>query len=263
MKLPPFISKILTTIAFAAVIYVNYLANALPINGMTTGALSALYPNLFVPAGITFSIWGLIYLSLFLLTIAIWKSGSPWVEKGWIWWLIGTHILNIGWILAWHYREVGISVVIMMGLLSSLLVLYLKIAHHPLASNNWIYRMALGLYTSWICVALIANMTALLVSQDLQSTMILSEETWTLVMIGVAVLISGSVTYLFGDPFFGAVTAWALFGIFLRNQYSATDSIASINWTSLTGIMIMIIVMLIIFLQKGVFQHYPIRAKAN
>jgi hypothetical protein len=43
---------------------INYLANSLPIGGMMTGALSDLYPNLFTPAGITFSIRGLIYVAL-------------------------------------------------------------------------------------------------------------------------------------------------------------------------------------------------------
>ena len=49
--------SITNIVAFAGVLVVNYLANALPIGGNTTGALSDLYPNLFTPAGLTFSIW--------------------------------------------------------------------------------------------------------------------------------------------------------------------------------------------------------------
>jgi len=49
---------------FVAVLIINYLATSLPIGGLTTGALSDLYPNLFTPAGLTFSIRGLIYLAL-------------------------------------------------------------------------------------------------------------------------------------------------------------------------------------------------------
>jgi len=49
-------SSITNAIAFLAVIVVNALANALPINGVTTGQLSDEIPNLFVPAGLTFSI---------------------------------------------------------------------------------------------------------------------------------------------------------------------------------------------------------------
>lgn len=36
--------------AFIAVMIINYQAVNLPIGGMTTGALSDLYPNLFTPA---------------------------------------------------------------------------------------------------------------------------------------------------------------------------------------------------------------------
>ncbi len=59
------IMAIINIVAFIAVLVVNYLAVSLPLGGMTTGALSDLYPNLFTPAGLTFSIWGLIYLALF------------------------------------------------------------------------------------------------------------------------------------------------------------------------------------------------------
>ena len=48
----------INTLGLVAVLTVNYLANALPINGKTTGELSDAYPNVFVPAGLTFSIWG-------------------------------------------------------------------------------------------------------------------------------------------------------------------------------------------------------------
>ena len=47
---------------FIGVVTVNALANILPINGYNTGQISAFYPNYFVPAGFTFSIWGLIYM---------------------------------------------------------------------------------------------------------------------------------------------------------------------------------------------------------
>jgi len=56
--------KIFAGLAYVAMVIVNSLANILPINGRTTGAVSNAYPNLFAPAGPAFSIWGLIYLLL-------------------------------------------------------------------------------------------------------------------------------------------------------------------------------------------------------
>ncbi len=55
--------KIIAGLAYVAVVVVNFLANGLPINNRSTGAINA-YSNLFAPAGLTFSIWGLIYLLL-------------------------------------------------------------------------------------------------------------------------------------------------------------------------------------------------------
>ena len=56
--------KALVVITYLAMVITNYLANALPLNGRRTGDISDAYPSLFTPAGITFSIWGVIYLLL-------------------------------------------------------------------------------------------------------------------------------------------------------------------------------------------------------
>jgi hypothetical protein len=54
----------LNIITFVATFAINYLATGLELGGYNTGELSDLIPNLFVPAGITFSIWGVIYFFL-------------------------------------------------------------------------------------------------------------------------------------------------------------------------------------------------------
>ena len=58
------LTKIIAVIAYIGMVIVNFLATSLPINNRSTGAISDAYPNLFAPAGLTFSIWGLIYLLL-------------------------------------------------------------------------------------------------------------------------------------------------------------------------------------------------------
>ena len=52
-----------------ATIIVNALANILPINNRLTAEISDSLPNLFVPSGFTFSIWGIIYFLLILFAI--------------------------------------------------------------------------------------------------------------------------------------------------------------------------------------------------
>jgi len=61
-------------IAVILTIIVNALANILPIGGKYTGELSDNIPNLFVPAGITFAIWGIIYVLIIIFAIYLAKD---------------------------------------------------------------------------------------------------------------------------------------------------------------------------------------------
>ena len=61
--------QVLSIVFFVGMVAMNYLAVSLPLGGNTTGELSDMYPNLFTPAGFTFSIWGLIYTALFVYII--------------------------------------------------------------------------------------------------------------------------------------------------------------------------------------------------
>jgi len=61
--------KIFVAITYLGMIVVNALSNILPINGNNTGQVSNAYPNLFAPAALTFSIWGVIYFLLAAYTL--------------------------------------------------------------------------------------------------------------------------------------------------------------------------------------------------
>ena len=96
--------KFFSLILFSLVIYINYLANALPIGGVTTGEVSDLLDNLFTPTGFTFSIWGIIYLSLFVFLISLFwisEDKKPFISKVLVLFNINC-LLNISWIFAWH-----------------------------------------------------------------------------------------------------------------------------------------------------------------
>jgi len=64
--------KVLATVTYLVMVVVNGLANAIPLNGRQTGEVSDMYGNLFAPAGITFAIWGVIYLLLGLHVLYQW-----------------------------------------------------------------------------------------------------------------------------------------------------------------------------------------------
>jgi hypothetical protein len=221
------ILKMVNLIAFLATITVNALANILPINGKTTGELSDLYPNLFVPAGLTFSIWGLIYLLLAVFTVyqlvTAGQNVAGFLQK------IGplfvlSSAANICWIFLWHHQRVSASVVAMLVLLASLLALYLRLGI-GVSASSWRERLLVHLpfsiYLGWITVATVANITALLVHTG-WTRFGASEELWTVVVLVVAAGITLAVLFSRNDLFYSLVILWAFLGILLKRL--AVDS---------------------------------------
>ena len=219
--------KTLNLIAFLATIGVNVLANALPINGKTTGELSDLYPNLFVPAGVTFSIWGVIYLLLAIFTV--YQIATPNRNAAGFLERIGPLFIlasaaNIGWIFLWHYQRVSASFVVMLVLLGSLLAIYLRLGI-GLQADSWreklLVQLPFSIYLGWITVATIANLTAVLVHIG-WNRFGASEELWTVVVLVVAALITLAVLFTRNDLFYALVLLWAFLGILLKRL--AVDS---------------------------------------
>ena len=207
--------KLFNLLAFALVLVMNYLANALPLNGKTTGELSAQYPNLFVPAGVTFSIWGVIYLLLLVFVVLQFREANKTLIAAIGWAFLLSCILNAGWIVAWHYQYLTLSVIIMLGLLASLLFINLQLKAEPAG----IIKITFGVYLGWICIATIANITALLVGYSWGGWGI-SAQTWTMILIGVGTFITAFAMIKLNNPFLALAVIWAFVGIILRQQGS-------------------------------------------
>jgi hypothetical protein len=205
--------RYISLLFFGAMVYMNYLANSLPLNGKTTGQLSDAYPNLFVPAGITFSIWGVIYLLLAVYCVVQFLPASKEIAAGISWLFIISCALNGFWIVAWHYQKLPFSLLIMIGLLVTLILINLQIKDLPVG----VMKAAFGIYLGWICIATIANVTALLVSIG-WGGMGISEEAWTIIMIAAGTLIVSLAIMRFENPFIGLSVLWAFTGIIIKRS---------------------------------------------
>ncbi|RQD77224.1 MAG: tryptophan-rich sensory protein [Candidatus Syntrophonatronum acetioxidans] len=214
----------LNLLGFIGMVIINYLANALPLNNMTTGELSDLYPNLFTPAGFTFSIWGVIYL--LLLGFSLYQARDifsfPKVEMPFLY-RIGylffiSSLLNGAWIFAWHYTQIFASMAIMVALLLVLIMIYLNlgIGERRVSSQEsfWVH-LPFQVYLGWITIATIANASALLVHVG-WGRFGLSESFWTVLMIGVAALLTIAFLTLRQDLAVSLVSLWAILGIAVK-----------------------------------------------
>ena len=224
---------ILNLLGFIGTVIINALAVTLPINNKSTGELSDQYPNLFVPAGLTFSIWAIIYtlLAIFViytLVIAIRKNAqeSSFIEKIGLLFFV-TSILNIAWIFAWHYEIVSLSLLIMFLLLASLITIYLRLSigvSNSTKAEKYLVHLPFSVYLGWITIATIANVTALLVDVK-WNTFGLGEQFWTVAVIIVGVGITLVTLFKRKDIFYCLVVDWALLGILIKrlNVYTIPD----------------------------------------
>lgn len=255
--------SILNLLGFIAVVVVNALANILPIGGQGTGAVSDSYPNLFVPAGFTFSIWGVIYLLLAIFCVyqlvAVFgsKREPAFMDKiGWLFFL--SCLLNIAWIFVWQYRFPLISLAVMLALLICLLAIYLRVGQkrsmHPLV---WV---PFSVYLGWITVATVANVTAVLVDLGWNGFG-LSEPFWACAMIAAAGIIGITVVLSRRDPFYGLVLIWAYAGIVAKRATVDADPVWSVVITAGIAIALFLISIIIAAVARG-GKHATAPAKA-
>jgi len=209
-------------------VLVNILANVIPFNGVTTGQISDSYPNLFAPAGITFSIWGIIYLSLasyLLYQFGLFnkKEGiinKEVIEKAGIFFTISS-IANTVWIFVWHYRAIGISLFMIVIILLCLIIINVTIKKANLITREKIFlRLPFSIYFGWITVAVIANVSVFLVSIN-WNRFGLSESFFTIIVLFSGLLIACLTILKNQDLAYGLVVIWAYVGILIRHTSSS------------------------------------------
>ena len=235
-------------LAVIITILINTLAVILPLNGKTTQELSDNLPNLFVPAGITFSIWSIIYI--LWIVFAIYQArdlfkkeeiNMPFLQQITFLFIISS-IANSAWIFLWHYEYVGLSLLMMIILLFSLLAIYTRLnigrSIGSMAERLCVH-VPFSVYLGWITVATIANITAFLVSVNWDGFGI-SELNWTIIIIAVATLLTILMLALRKDIAFSLVVLWAFFGIWMKRTTLPNTTIDANVATTITIAIIII-----------------------
>lgn len=217
--------KIAVVLSFVLMIAANALANILPLNGLNTGQVSDLFPNLFTPAGYTFAIWSLIYLLLFLHVLyvcgafpgrcsSLEKERAVRLER----YFIVSSLANAAWIFAWHYLIIPLSMVLIVVMLVCLANIAGLLRHkHLTLQEKILVKLPFSVYFGWITVATIANACVLLVSFGFGH--VPYADIWTIAVLVVGLGIASATALKNLDPAYALVVIWAYVGI-LTQQLS-------------------------------------------
>lgn len=238
---------ILNIIAVVVVLVVNGLANALPLNGLTTGEISDRFQVYFVPAGYVFSIWGLIYIGLiaFVVYQALPKQrDNPRLQRISYGFVVSC-LANAVWIFLWHYERFPLTLVAMLALLLSLIFIYLRldIEHTEVTTLEKVcVDIPFSIYLGWVTVATIANITSLLDYVNWGGWGI-GPQVWTVIMLIAATGITAAVGFTRGDIAYMLVIVWAFIGIAVK--HADTPTVALSAW-GMTVIVVAVIVLTVI-----------------
>lgn len=261
----PRLLRYLNLLALLFTLTLNGLANALPINGITTGQVSARYPVLFTPPGYVFSIWGLIYVLLIIFGIAQLRSKMQAVVQRLGPFFALSCLFNGLWILAWHHHLLFVSWLLIVGLLLCLGVIYrrLVISGELLALSaplRWLLQLAFSIYLAWLCVATIANTTILLAASQ-WGAWGLSASLWTAIMIGTAAVLGAALALYGKDPVFPWVFVWAVSGI---ASIRGGDGVIVVSaWTASIALAVLALVLAVRLAQRRIGQSVGSATGAN
>ncbi|MGD0395286.1 MAG: hypothetical protein ABSB26_00050 [Nitrososphaerales archaeon] len=186
------------------------------LNDQNTADVSAAHSRLVTPAGFTFSIWGVIYVLLFVFIVfqllPRHRQDSFNSQVGYLFML--SSIFNIGWLFLWQYDYIATSVPMIFALLASLIAIYLRLhigKSQVSLKENLSVHLPFSVYLGWITIATIADVAAALPLN--WNGFGVSPTAWALVVIVLALMITLAVLGTRRDLAYGLVVVWALIGI--------------------------------------------------
>lgn len=213
---------------------INILAASLPLNGQNTGEISDRFEVFFVPAGYVFAIWSIIYIGW--IAFAIYQllpsqKENPRLQKLGYWFAL-SGVFNAAWLFCWHYNLFGLSVLVMLALLATLIVSYLKLNVGRVsvsAVEKWSVDIPFSVYLGWISVATIANITDYLYFIGWNGFGI-DPQAWAAIMLVVASLVGAGMAFSRQDAGYLFVFVWAFAGIALKQ--AAAPLVAYSAWAA-------------------------------
>ncbi|WP_435736752.1 tryptophan-rich sensory protein [Cellulosimicrobium sp. PMB13] len=156
------------------------------------GALSATATPV-APDNPAFRIWSVIYLGLFVFAVyqVLPRRATNARLRATAWWVLASMVLNAAWIGVVQAGSLAGSVVVIAALLAVLSVLVVRLVRSAPDSTGQAVVLdgTIGLYTGWVSVATLANVSAALADAGV-GELGLGATGWSVVVLALAAALS-------------------------------------------------------------------------
>jgi benzodiazapine receptor len=233
------------------------------INNLSQKEVSDMYPTLITPSPSTFSIWSVIYTLLIIsIVVMIIKNNNSYYERAineisFLFWL--SCALNIVWIVSFSYNLIGLSTIFIFAFLI-IMVLVTKRIGKIHSQKRWLLPLTFGLYSGWLFIATVVNISAWLVKIE-WGRFGIAAEIWSVAILLVAVVLTALVVLNTKNAIFPIPIAWAYFGIY-NAQLTTNGNTILLQSVSLIGIVLLVGVSAIQF-YKNKYNIIPVVSEKN
>jgi TspO/MBR family len=184
------------------------------IGGMTQADISNMFPSAITPAGITFSIWSVIYLSWIIagIYVAFFQEKKRSIDNKTIILFSSAIALTGVWLIPWGYVWVGTALIVMILILG-----LLKYVFHQTRTTHPTMKYSVELTLGWINIATVANITIWLLSIGYTGSGI-SEIYWAIGVLGLALILTLYYQIRYRAYIISLVFLWTMLGEWIAHD---------------------------------------------
>ena len=251
----------INVILLAVTLVINTLGALGRINGLSQKEISDTYLTLITPSPSTFSIWSVIY-SLLIISVVLMllKKNDSYYQKAIeqisvLFWI--SCLLNIAWIISFSYVLVELSVLFILGFVITLSLICQKLLAIQ-SGKQWFLPLTFGIYTGWLFIANVVNISAALVKQKWNGFGI-ANSVWAVAILLIAIVLLILVLLKIHNAAFPLPVAWAFLGIyqFLKAPEGFNGEYSLLQTTALAG-MIVLLLIAVVQLIRNQFSVIPV-----
>ncbi|NHN29418.1 hypothetical protein [Paenibacillus agricola] len=233
----------LNVLALFAMLLYSWVADARPLNGLTTAEISSRFLVAIHPELYALAIWGAIYVLLIgFVLLQFMPSVRKHLEFKEIGpWFVISCLLQSASILLWHYLYTVPSLMLSIALLLALIVIYTRTRSQGWSADplvRWMVQVPFSLYLGWTFVMALVRISEALHEFN-QGGFDFSGTVWTLLMIFIMVAVATMAGINFRDPAFIGTTVWGLMAIGIANSFN--DTVFYTAW-SFAGLLLLLAV---------------------
>lgn len=221
-----FSARWIVIITYVVMIVANVISSTSNLFNHTNNThISNENPTTLTPDGITFSVWGPIYLFEFALVIYQSWSNTTFFNQQQRLWIALSFILNAAWLPVFAYEYWWLSLFIICGYWSTLTKAYqtlnIDYANQNNIKDKCCAYTGISLNLAWVTVATLLNITIVfrnskIVFTESNNTIIGGNPDWAVACIVAAFAIATYRIVFTADIIYAGATAWALFGIYRK-----------------------------------------------